>query len=128
MVFFLTLEIRPTYTLGFCLGGYHFRCGHSAVKVTDILAYTERPDFAGMVQRGSTEADEIRLQKLSFLQAKLLAHALSFPNLRSMVYSTCSTYKEENETVRCSRYKLAQVQGYKLPGLQTTIFQKTASM
>ena len=53
-----------------------------------------------MIQRGgSTQADEDRLQRLSFLQAKMFSHALSFPNLRSLVYSTCSVYKEENEMV-----------------------------
>ncbi len=54
---------------------------------------------SGMLQRSDTFSGERRLQSLSFVQAKLFKHALSFPNLKSMVYSTCSVFKEENEEV-----------------------------
>lgn len=43
--------------------------------------------------------DPERLEKLSWFQRKLLGHALSFPNVRRVSYSTCSVYKEENEMV-----------------------------
>lgn len=55
----------------------------------------------GMVKRAGEEEDPTpdRLQKLSSLQYKLLTHALKFPSVKKVVYSTCAVSEEENEQV-----------------------------
>lgn len=40
-----------------------------------------------------------RLTKLSSFQFQILKHAMSFPNAKKLVYSTCSIHAEENERV-----------------------------
>lgn len=40
-----------------------------------------------------------RLEKLSGFQFKIVKHALSFPNVKKLIYSTCSIHDEENEGV-----------------------------
>ncbi|NXG66141.1 NSUN5 methyltransferase, partial [Hemiprocne comata] len=57
---------------------------------------------AGMVNRLPLEEaapSPERLQALAGFQRKVLSHALSFPALRRLVYSTCSLHREENEDV-----------------------------
>lgn len=57
---------------------------------------------AGMVSRGPGEEvapSAERLQALAGFQRRVLSHALSFPALWRLVYSTCSLHQEENEDV-----------------------------
>lgn len=52
--------------------------------------------------------DESRLWNLEALQRKMLMHAMSFPNVKRIVYSTCSIHEEENERVVLHALKNSQ--------------------
>ena len=49
-------------------------------------------------QPGKEDSPE-RIEKLASFQTKLLRHALSFPSIKRVAYSTCSIHKRENEDV-----------------------------
>lgn len=53
--------------------------------------------------------DKKRLWNLEALQRRMLMHAMSFPGVERIVYSTCSIHEEENENV--VRYALKKCQG-----------------
>jgi len=48
---------------------------------------------------GSSTAHADRLAKLATFQLQMLRHAMKFPRIEKIVYSTCSIYPEENEQV-----------------------------
>jgi putative methyltransferase len=52
-----------------------------------------------MENDGLETKDTNRIQSLSNFQLVALKHAMSFPNVDRIVYSTCSVYEEENEAV-----------------------------
>ena len=58
-----------------------------------------------------------RLNKLAAFQEKALAHALSFPEVERIVYSTCSVNQIENEDVVNSVLPLAESYGFELETL-----------
>ncbi|XP_074120201.1 28S rRNA (cytosine-C(5))-methyltransferase isoform X1 [Sminthopsis crassicaudata] len=69
---------------------------------------------SGMVSRQLEEpsagsSSQERLQALAGFQRRALSHALSFPALQRLVYSTCSVCQEENEDV--VRDVLQQIEG-----------------
>lgn len=55
-----------------------------------------------------------RIRKLSAFQRKVLSHALSFPSVERLVYSTCSIHQAENEDVVNSVLPLASSLGFEL--------------
>ncbi|CAI0448368.1 unnamed protein product [Linum tenue] len=63
----------------------------------------------------STHDDDTeRLNKLAGFQKKALIHALSFPSVEKVVYSTCSVNRIENEDVVSSVLPLASSLGFEL--------------
>lgn len=64
----------------------------------------------GDVDMEQTDADSdttCRLVRLQALQRKMLVHAMtSFSNVTRIVYSTCSTSQEENESVVIFTYNI----------------------
>ncbi|MCD7470756.1 putative 28S rRNA (cytosine-C(5))-methyltransferase [Datura stramonium] len=66
----------------------------------------------------TADSDVNRLEKLAAFQRKALEHALSFPAVERIVYSTCSINQVENEDVIKSVLPLASSYGFEL----TTIF------
>ncbi|XP_047971504.1 25S rRNA (cytosine-C(5))-methyltransferase NSUN5 isoform X1 [Salvia hispanica] len=63
---------------------------------------------------GSGNVDAMRLRKLAAFQKRVLEHALSFPAVDRIVYSTCSIHQIENEDVVNSVLPLASSYGFEL--------------
>lgn len=78
----------------------------------------------GVPQAAPTDENDIldgtidpdRLTKLSSIQARIVEHALSFPNATHVTYSTCSIHLIENEGVvaRILSSQVAQERGWRL--------------
>ncbi|KAG2499505.1 hypothetical protein HYH03_002452 [Edaphochlamys debaryana] len=59
-------------------------------------------------------AEAARVAPLARFQAAALAHALRFPGLQRLVYSTCSVHAEENEDVVAGALAAAEAAGLEL--------------
>ncbi|XP_020592171.1 probable 28S rRNA (cytosine-C(5))-methyltransferase [Phalaenopsis equestris] len=79
---------------------------------------TERLDYLlpsySTDHKDEAAANSSRVKKLAAFQKKALAHALSFPAVERVVYSTCSIHQTENEDVINAVLPLATSLGFKL--------------
>eukprot|EP00889_Picochlorum_renovo_P002693 jgi/Picre1/29723/NNA_005106.t1 len=64
-----------------------------------------------VTQRGVMHVDE-RVLSLKQFQISVIQHAMSFPNVKKIVYSTCSIYYEENERVVAHVLEFAKEHGF----------------
>lgn len=58
-----------------------------------------RLDYLLESEADSPDANEERLQKLASFQLLMIRHAMKFPSVQRIVYSTCSVHATENEHV-----------------------------
>ena len=70
----------------------------------DVEAILLDPSCSGSgiftaVDRYDEDMSEERIESLRNLQVTMLQHAMSFPSVTRIVYSTCSVHKQENEDV-----------------------------
>lgn len=63
---------------------------------------------------GVHSCDSARVRKLTRFQTHILRHALTFPKLQRLVYSTCSVYRQENEDVVAAVLPHARQFGFEL--------------
>jgi len=71
------------------------------------------PSAQEVAARGVMYTDE-RVEQLSAFQVSAILHAMSFPNVTRLVYSTCSVYVEENERVVARVMAAGRTAGFEL--------------
>ncbi|KAM3933340.1 28S rRNA (cytosine-C(5))-methyltransferase [Leptodactylus fuscus] len=79
-------------------------CESKYQKVSHILvdpscSGSGMPDRMRVLTHEAGSEQEERLQALSAFQRRALSHALKFPSVQFVVYSTCSIHQQENEDV-----------------------------
>ncbi|XP_018412622.1 PREDICTED: probable 28S rRNA (cytosine-C(5))-methyltransferase [Nanorana parkeri] len=71
----------------------------SHILVDPSCSGSGMPDRMRMLSEEAGSEKSERLQALSAFQSRALSHALSFPSVQNVVYSTCSVHQQENEDV-----------------------------
>ena len=87
-------------------------CGDCTAAEADNVTTNEQHHNAAFPGLTSDTSD--RVKALSNFQATILKHALRFPSLQRLVYSTCSVYREENEDVVAEVLPVAHKSGFVL--------------
>lgn len=65
-------------------------------------------------QAAEDDPEQQRVEQLARFQEAAVLHALKFPALRRLVYSTCSIHQRENEDVVARVLPVAEGLGFKL--------------
>lgn len=80
-------------------------CNPCLPQYKDVTSIIVDPSCSGSGMKESPEHFVLKKERISTItrnvesQKKILLHAMSFPGVTSIVYSTCSVYEEENEAV-----------------------------
>ncbi|KAL9249446.1 25S rRNA (cytosine-C(5))-methyltransferase NSUN5-like protein [Drosera capensis] len=107
------------------LQGDFLKINNNGPKYSELQAILLDPSCSGsgtaadrldhLLPSGQEAAnDTIRLTKLASFQERALKHALSFPSVERIVYSTCSIHQIENEDVIKSVMPIASSNGFHL--------------
>ncbi|XP_034401960.1 putative methyltransferase NSUN7 [Cyclopterus lumpus] len=73
------------------------RCSSSALNDPVPAMHSEHGDWDLLPDLCHSSVSRNKIHKMASQQARLLAHALSFPKVQTVVYCTRSVYAEENE-------------------------------
>ncbi|XP_051801353.1 putative methyltransferase NSUN7 [Acanthochromis polyacanthus] len=73
------------------------QCSSSALNDPLTTIHSEHGDWDLLPDLSHGSVSKNKIHSLSFRQARLLGHALSFPKVQTVVYCTRSVYPEENE-------------------------------
>ncbi|KAM6941647.1 putative methyltransferase NSUN7 [Lycodopsis pacificus] len=73
------------------------QCSSSALNDPVPTIHSEHGDWDLLPDLCHTSVSRSKIHKMADQQARLLAHALSFPKVQTLVYCTRSVYPEENE-------------------------------
>ncbi|XP_041038852.1 putative methyltransferase NSUN7 [Carcharodon carcharias] len=94
------------------------QCSASGVSNPVEFILNERGDTTLLQELSQGKVSEEKLKTLAQKQAEELMHAIRFPKVQAIVYSTCSVYPEENEEVvkpvLGKKIEGARVQPYRL--------------
>ncbi|XP_061193692.1 28S rRNA (cytosine-C(5))-methyltransferase-like [Saccostrea echinata] len=88
-----------------CMDFLRVKTDSQAYKDVEFVMVDPSCSGSGIVNRlddltnDDSSTTQHRLDQLHKLQAQILRHAFSFPNVKKIVYSTCSVHEEENKQV-----------------------------
>ncbi|XP_072107960.1 putative methyltransferase NSUN7 [Mobula birostris] len=96
------------------------QCSASGISNPVEFILNERGDTTLLQELSQEKVSEEKLKSLAQKQAEDLMHAIRFPKVQAIVYSTCSIYPEENEEV------VKPVLGKKLEGSKVQSYRLSA--